>query len=61
LAPRGLQELGFVVKEIDTIENLEFLLEKNEVTEDTILEADWLISSEYVFMISDKLFPYIES
>ena len=61
MAPRGLQELGFVVKEIDTIENLEFLLEKNEVTEDTILEADWLISSEYVFMISDKLFPYIES
>jgi len=59
LGPRGLHELGFIVKEIVTIENLEFLLKKDEVTEDIILEADWLISSEYVFMISDKLFPYI--
>jgi hypothetical protein len=59
LAPRGLQELGFIVKEIDTIENLEFLLEKDEVTEDVVSDADWLISSKYVFMISDKLFPYI--
>ena len=61
LAPRGLQELGFVVIEIDTAENLEFLLEKDEVAEYVISEADWFISSEYVFMISDKLFPYIET
>jgi hypothetical protein len=60
LAPKGLSEKGFIVKEIDTNENFGFLVEKDEVGEDVIAESDWLISSEYLFMLSGKLFPYIE-
>lgn len=60
LAPLGLEELGFEIKEIDTTENLKSLIDDSSVGDDVISEADWLIASDYVFMISDKIFPYIE-
>lgn len=60
IAPLGLEELGFVIKEIDTTENLKLLIDESSVGDDVISEADWLIASDYIFMISDKIFPYIE-
>lgn len=45
---------------IDKIENMESLIEAVQVAKQVIDEADWLLNSNYIFMISDKLFPYIE-
>lgn len=54
----GLNELDFEVVFIDKIENIGSLIEYNEIKEEIISEVDWLSKSEYVFKISDKLFPY---
>ena len=40
-------------------ENLYFLVEDNDVNVDIIKEAEWLYSSKFRFMISDKLWPYL--
>lgn len=54
----GLAEKNFVISFIDKIENLESLIEKNELKMDVLKEVNWLLKSNYVFKISDKLFPY---
>jgi len=59
LIEQGLSEKNFIVKFIDKIENLYFLVEDNDVNVDIIKEAEWLYSSKFRFMISDKLWPYL--
>lgn len=58
IVPLGLDELDFDVVFIDKIENIGSLIEYKEITDDVRAEVDWLSKSEYVFKISDKLFPY---
>lgn len=58
IVPLGLGELGFEVIFIDKIENIGSLIEYKEITDDVKDEVDWLSESEFVFKISDKLFPY---
>ena len=55
----GLKEKNFRIKFIDKIENLYSLIEDNDINEDIIKEAEWLYSSQFKFMISDKLWPYV--
>ncbi|QQT52060.1 hypothetical protein I6I98_17520 [Sphingobacterium multivorum] len=57
---KGLNEKGMTVLFIDKIENMESLIEAEQVVKQVIGEADWLLNSNYTFMISDKLFPYTE-
>lgn len=57
---KGLLEKHFILAFIDKIENIESLVENEELNEQTLDEIHWLYNSEYVFMISDKLFPYTE-
>ena len=59
IIPLGLGELGFEVIFINKIENFQSLVDYNELNESIKLEADWLLGSQYVFKISDKLFPYV--
>ena len=61
LIEQGLSEKNFIVKFIDKIENLYFLVEDNDVNVDIIKEAEWLYSSKFRFMISDKLWPYLNN
>lgn len=56
----GLKEKNWDLMFIDKIENIESLAENEELDEQTLDEIHWLYNSEYVFMISDKLFPYTE-
>ncbi|PIQ47636.1 MAG: hypothetical protein COW03_14310 [Cytophagales bacterium CG12_big_fil_rev_8_21_14_0_65_40_12] len=56
----GLNERNFETVFIDKIENLSSLVEYSEIDEKVIKEANWLIDSSYVFIISDKVFPYVE-
>lgn len=58
IARKGLAKHGFKTIFIDKVENLASLVEHNEVNEDVIREADWLLDTEFVFKISDKIFPY---
>jgi hypothetical protein len=58
IVPLGLDELGFEVLFIDKIENIGSLIEYKEISEVVKAEVDWLSKSEFVFKISDKLFPY---
>lgn len=58
IVPLGLNELDFEVVFIDKIENISSLVEYKEINKDLKAEVDWLLESEYVFKISDKLFPY---
>jgi len=58
IVPLGLDELEFEIIFIDKIENIGSLIEYEEITDDVIKEVDWLSKSEFVFKISDKLFPY---
>lgn len=60
IVPQGLDEKKFNVIFIDKIENVASLIEYKELDENVIQEVDWLLSTEYVFMISDKIFPYAE-
>ncbi len=57
---KGLNELGMRILFIDKIENIESLINENGITEEVIEEVDWLLNSDYIFKISDKLFPYSE-
>ncbi|HAD12942.1 MAG TPA: hypothetical protein DCF33_10965, partial [Saprospirales bacterium] len=56
----GLSELNFEVIFIDKIENIASLIEYNEINNTVLAEVNWLSKSKFVFMISDKLFPYVE-
>lgn len=60
IAPQGLKEKNFKVIFIDKIENVKSLVEYNEIDSKVIEEIDWLLTTNYVFMISDKIFPYSE-
>ena len=55
----GLNEKNFRIKFIDKIENMYSLIEENDINVDMIKEAEWLYSSKYSFVISDKLWPYV--
>lgn len=54
----GLEELNFKVIFIDKIECLSSLIEYDEVNNNVLSEENWIEDSQYVFKISDKLFPY---
>jgi hypothetical protein len=58
IVPIGLNELGFEIVNIDKIENILSKVENNEIKKDVIKEGDWLLKSDFVFKISDKIFPY---
>lgn len=58
ILPKGLLELNFEIIFIDKIENLETPIENNEVNQELIEEANWLLESKFVFKISDRVFPY---
>ncbi|MBK8444577.1 MAG: hypothetical protein IPL35_14705 [Sphingobacteriales bacterium] len=58
IVPLGLGELDFEIVFIDKIENIGSLIEHKEIKDDVKSEVDWLLKSEYVFKISDKLFQY---
>lgn len=58
ILPLGLKELHFDVVFIDKIENVLDLIENHELKQDIINEINWLVSSSYVFKISDRIFPY---
>jgi hypothetical protein len=60
IIPQGLKEKNFEVVFIDKIENVQSLVEYEEIDLKVLKEIDWLLSNEYVFMISDKIFPYAE-
>ena len=59
IIPLGLKEKGMKVLFIDKIENVYSLAEYDEIDRNVLNEVDWLLESDYVFMISDKLFPYL--
>ena len=59
ICPLGFAELGFEVEFIDKIENFNSLVEYDELKEDVIKEGQWLLQSNFVFKISNKLFPYL--
>lgn len=54
----GLRELNFDVIFIDKIENISSLIEYNELNNEVISEIEWLNKSNFVFKISDGIFPY---
>jgi DNA-dependent RNA polymerase auxiliary subunit epsilon len=56
--PLGLRELKFEIEFIEKIENISSLIENDELKSDVKIEVDWLLNSEFVFKISDKIFPY---
>lgn len=60
IIPQGLEEKKFNVIFIDKIENVTSLIEYKELDSQVVQEVDWLLSTDYVFMISDKIFPYVE-
>lgn len=53
---KGLTELNFSLKFIDKIENVASLIEYDEIDENVVEEIDWLLSTEFIFKISDKIF-----
>lgn len=59
IVPLGLLELGFEVEFIDKIENFMSLIDNNELEEDVIKDGQWLLQSNFVFKVSDRLFPYL--
>lgn len=60
LVSLGLKEKNFEVVFIDKIENVQSLVDYNELDHKILNEIEWLIDSDFVFMISDKIFPYVE-
>ncbi|KOS08036.1 hypothetical protein AM493_19760 [Flavobacterium akiainvivens] len=56
----GLAEKGFALKRIGRIENFDFLMDDEEVKPDMVYQAEWLLSSEYVLLICDPVYPYSE-
>lgn len=56
----GLKELNFKAIYVDKIENVIGLIKDNALNEDVIQEAKMLVDSDFVFLISGKLFPYSE-
>ena len=55
---RGLHELHFRVETIFEIRNVYHLCECGELSDNEEVEVDWLLKSNYVFKIIDRLWPY---
>ena len=60
IVPQGLDEKNFKIIFIDKIENVASLIEYEELDKKVIQEVDWLLSTDYIFKISDKILPYME-
>lgn len=58
IIPKGLAELSLELIFIDKIENAGSLIEYDELKSSVVSELNWLMKSDFVFKISDKLFPY---
>jgi hypothetical protein len=58
ILPMGLAELDFDVDFIDKIENVAYLIENNLLNDLVIAEIKWLMESNFVFKISDKIFGF---
>ncbi|MGV3642368.1 MAG: hypothetical protein ACO1NZ_17730 [Adhaeribacter sp.] len=58
IVPLGLKEKNFEVVFIDKIENVQSLVEYEEIDLKVLKEIDWMLTTEYVFIISNKIFPY---
>lgn len=55
-----LKEKHFMVSFIDKIENIQSLIETKALKPSVIQEVDWLLQKDFVFLISDKIFPFTE-
>lgn len=55
---KGLKELNFEIKHVDSVENVQTLFDKKEINPLLINEINWLNNSEFVFKIYDKIFNY---
>lgn len=55
---QGLHELHFRVETIFEIRNVYHLCECGELSDNEEIEVDWLLKSNYVFKIIDRLWPY---
>ncbi|MFA0964288.1 hypothetical protein AB9P05_20945 [Roseivirga sp. BDSF3-8] len=55
---QGAKEKNMKVLFIDKIENIETLIEYEELETSVMAEIEWLLNSNYVFLISDPIFPY---
>ncbi len=54
----GLAELHFEIEFIDKIENVASLVENKQIEDSIIQEVESLEKSEFLFMISYRLYPY---
>lgn len=59
IIPLGLKEKNFKVLFIESVCNLQSMVEHEEIDEDEIAEADWLQSSDYKFKIVNRIYPYV--
>lgn len=59
IIPLGLKEKGFEFLFIESVCNLQPMVEHEDINESEIEEADWLLSSEYKFKIMDRIYPYV--
>ena len=59
IIPLGLKEKNFKVIFIERAVNLQSMADENDVDEEELEEADWLLSTSYRFKIVDCLYPYI--
>lgn len=60
LLTRGLNEKGFEVKRIGRVENFEYLVSGGDVAQELVYDGEWLLSSEYIFLICEPIYPYSE-
>lgn len=59
IIPLGLKEKNFKAIFIERAVNLQSMADENDVDEEELEEADWLISTSYRFKIVDRLYPYV--
>ncbi|HOY11787.1 MAG TPA: hypothetical protein PLY70_01550 [Saprospiraceae bacterium] len=60
ILPAGLLEKNFEVVFVDKIENMNSLVEHENLNQMVLNEANWILDSEFVFMISDCIYPYVD-
>ena len=60
ILPAGLLEKNFEVVFVDKIENMNSLVEHENLNQMVLDEANWINDSEFVFMISDCIYPYVD-
>ncbi len=59
IIPLGLKEKNFKVIFIERAVNLQSMADENDVEEEELEEADWLLSTSYRLKIVERLYPYI--